>query len=175
MPAIELQGVGNRADHNLIHDAPHWAISFGGNEHVMELNEIYDVCQETGDVGVFYTGRDWTRPRQRDPAQLHPPRQRSGIVRRPGRVSRRLRQRNDRFRQRHLQDGPRHAHRRRPRQPDREQPDARLRRVHLLRQPRAELDAIPRRFRAAACPRIWPRCPTGSRRGPNAIPSCSIS
>jgi hypothetical protein len=60
MPAIELHGVGNRADHNLIHDAPHWAVSFNGNDNVMELNEIYDVCQETGDVGVFYTGRDWT-------------------------------------------------------------------------------------------------------------------
>lgn len=60
MPAIELQGVGNRADHNLVHDSPHWAVSFNGNENVMELNELYDVCQETGDVGVFYTGRDWT-------------------------------------------------------------------------------------------------------------------
>ena len=36
------------------------AIGFGGNENVMELNEIHHVCQETGDVGVFYTGRDWT-------------------------------------------------------------------------------------------------------------------
>lgn len=60
MPAIELSGVGNRADHNLVHDAPHWAISFGGNENLMEFNEIHHVCQETGDVGVFYTGRDWT-------------------------------------------------------------------------------------------------------------------
>lgn len=60
MPAIDVQGVGNRVDHNLVHDAPHWAISFGGNENVMEFNEIHDVCQETGDVGVFYTGRDWT-------------------------------------------------------------------------------------------------------------------
>ena len=59
-PAIQLDGVGNRAAHNLIHDAPHMAIGFGGNENVMELNEIHDVCQETGDVGVFYTGRDWT-------------------------------------------------------------------------------------------------------------------
>ncbi|NQT36167.1 MAG: right-handed parallel beta-helix repeat-containing protein [Planctomycetes bacterium] len=58
--AIHLGGVGNRAAHNLIHDAPHMAIGFGGNENVMELNEIYDVCRETGDVGVFYTGRDWT-------------------------------------------------------------------------------------------------------------------
>jgi lysophospholipase L1-like esterase len=59
-PAIQLGGVGNRAAHNLIHDAPHMAVGFGGNENVMELNDIHDVCQETGDVGVFYTGRDWT-------------------------------------------------------------------------------------------------------------------
>jgi hypothetical protein len=58
--AIQLGGVGNRAANNLIHDAPHMAIGFGGNENVMELNEIHHVCQETGDVGVFYTGRDWT-------------------------------------------------------------------------------------------------------------------
>jgi len=59
-PAVSLNGVGNRMAHNLIHDAPHMAVAFGGNENVMELNEIHDVCQETGDVGVFYTGRDWT-------------------------------------------------------------------------------------------------------------------
>jgi hypothetical protein len=58
--AIDVSGVGNRIANNLVHDAPHWAISFGGNENVMEFNEIHDVCQETGDVGVFYTGRDWT-------------------------------------------------------------------------------------------------------------------
>jgi parallel beta-helix repeat protein len=58
--AIHLGGVGNRAAHNLIHDAPHMAVGFGGNENVLEFNEIHDVCQETGDVGVFYTGRDWT-------------------------------------------------------------------------------------------------------------------
>ncbi|HOD84598.1 MAG TPA: right-handed parallel beta-helix repeat-containing protein [Phycisphaerae bacterium] len=58
--AIHVHGVGNRAANNLIHDAPHLAVAFGGNENVMELNEIHHVCQETGDVGVFYTGRDWT-------------------------------------------------------------------------------------------------------------------
>jgi hypothetical protein len=58
--AIHVDGVGNRAVGNLVHDAPHWAIGFGGNENLMERNEIHDVCQETGDVGVFYTGRDWT-------------------------------------------------------------------------------------------------------------------
>ncbi len=59
-PALQVDGVGNRAAHNLIHDAPHMAVGFGGNENVLELNEIHDVCRETGDVGVFYTGRDWT-------------------------------------------------------------------------------------------------------------------
>jgi len=59
-PAIGLAGVGNYVAHNRLHDAPHTALLFSGNEHVMELNEIYDVCQETGDVGAFYIGRDWT-------------------------------------------------------------------------------------------------------------------
>jgi len=59
-PALRLAGVGCRAAHNHIHHAPHMAVAFGGNDHVMELNEIHDVCRETGDVGVFYTGRDWT-------------------------------------------------------------------------------------------------------------------
>lgn len=58
--AIHLSGVGNHAANNLIHDAPHMAVGFSGNENVMERNEIHSVCQETGDVGVFYTGRDWT-------------------------------------------------------------------------------------------------------------------
>jgi hypothetical protein len=58
--AFHLDGVGNRIANNLVHDAPHLAVLFRGNEHVMEWNEIRDVCRETGDVGVFYTGRDWT-------------------------------------------------------------------------------------------------------------------
>jgi hypothetical protein len=57
---IHLSGVGNRVANNLIHDAPHSAILYGGNEHVLELNDIHHVAQETSDVGAFYTGRDWT-------------------------------------------------------------------------------------------------------------------
>jgi hypothetical protein len=59
-PAISLQGVGNRAAHNLMHDAPHQAMSFGGNDHLIELNEIHHVCQESNDAGAIYSGRDWT-------------------------------------------------------------------------------------------------------------------
>ncbi len=57
---IHLSGVGNRVANNLIHDAPHSAVLYGGNEHVLELNEIHHVAQEPSDVGAFYTGRDWT-------------------------------------------------------------------------------------------------------------------
>jgi len=58
--AIALQGVGNRATHNLIHDAPHMAIGFGGNDQVIEFNEIHSVCHESNDAGAIYTGRNWT-------------------------------------------------------------------------------------------------------------------
>ena len=58
-PAIRLNGVGNVAIHNRLHDAPHSAILFGGNEHRIGLNEIYDVCYEVDDAGSVYTGRDW--------------------------------------------------------------------------------------------------------------------
>jgi hypothetical protein len=59
-PAVSVGGVGNRVAHNLIHHGPHNAIQLGGNEHVIEYNELHSVCQETGDVGAFYMGRDWT-------------------------------------------------------------------------------------------------------------------
>lgn len=59
-PAVRLYGVGHRIAHNLIHDAPHQAIAYDGNDHVMELNEIHDVVLESSDAGVFYSGRDWT-------------------------------------------------------------------------------------------------------------------
>jgi len=58
--AIQLDGVGLRASHNLIHDAPHMAIGFGGNDHVIEFNEIHHVCLESNDAGAMYAGRDWT-------------------------------------------------------------------------------------------------------------------
>jgi len=58
--AISMSGVGNRISHNLIHNAPHMAISFSGNDHLMEFNEIHSVCYESNDAGAIYSGRDWT-------------------------------------------------------------------------------------------------------------------
>jgi hypothetical protein len=55
-----MTGVGLRASHNLIHDHPHCAILYWGNDHVIEFNEIHHIALETGDVGAIYTGRDYT-------------------------------------------------------------------------------------------------------------------
>ncbi|HOX40225.1 MAG TPA: right-handed parallel beta-helix repeat-containing protein, partial [Candidatus Brocadiia bacterium] len=60
VPAICLNGVGLRASHNLIHDHPHAAILFGGNDHLIEFNDIHHIALETGDVGAIYAGRDYT-------------------------------------------------------------------------------------------------------------------
>ena len=59
-PAIGISGVGNTIAHNLIYNGPHNAIQLSGNDHIIEFNEIHHVCRETGDVGAFYMGRDWT-------------------------------------------------------------------------------------------------------------------
>lgn len=60
VPAIHINGVGNRASNNLIHNHPHCAILFGGNDHIIEFNEIHRIALETGDVGAIYTGRNYT-------------------------------------------------------------------------------------------------------------------
>ena len=60
VPAVLIGGVGQRASHNLIHDHPHCAILFNGNDHLVEFNEIHHIALETGDVGAIYTGRDYT-------------------------------------------------------------------------------------------------------------------
>jgi hypothetical protein len=60
VPAVLVGGAGHRVAHNLIHDHPHCAILFNGNDHVIEFNEIHHIALETGDVGAIYTGRDYT-------------------------------------------------------------------------------------------------------------------
>jgi hypothetical protein len=60
VPAVLMNGVGLRASHNLIHDHPHCAILFNGNDHLIEFNDIHHIALETGDVGAIYTGRDYS-------------------------------------------------------------------------------------------------------------------
>ena len=59
-PAVGLAGVGHYVANNFIHDVPHTAILLSGNDHIIEFNEICNIGFETGDVGAFYMGRDWT-------------------------------------------------------------------------------------------------------------------
>jgi hypothetical protein len=56
---VSIAGCGIRVAHNRIHHCPTGGVSYGGNEHVLELNEVHHVCLLYSDVGVFYTGRDW--------------------------------------------------------------------------------------------------------------------
>jgi hypothetical protein len=58
-PALQINGVGQVAANNLLYDGPHSAILFNDNDHVIELNEIHDVCYEVDDAGSVYAGRDW--------------------------------------------------------------------------------------------------------------------
>lgn len=55
---IALNGVGNRAAHNLFHDAPHMAIGIHGNDHVFEYNIVRDVCTASDDASALYKGRN---------------------------------------------------------------------------------------------------------------------
>ena len=54
------QAVGMTVAHNLIHDLPHAAVLYSGNDHLIELNEVHNVALDSGDVGAFYTTNDWT-------------------------------------------------------------------------------------------------------------------
>jgi hypothetical protein len=47
-----------RLAHNLLHDSPHQSISLGGNDHVIELNEVHHISMDSDDCGAFYMGRN---------------------------------------------------------------------------------------------------------------------
>jgi len=52
--------VGCRVAHNLLHDLPHAAVLYEGNDNLFEGNEICRIALTSGDVGAFYTRQDWT-------------------------------------------------------------------------------------------------------------------
>lgn len=55
---VQIGGVGNRISHCEIYNSPHMAIFLHGNDHLIEYNDIHDVCQSTDDVGALYYGRN---------------------------------------------------------------------------------------------------------------------
>ena len=59
-PAIGIYGAGDQITGNTIYNGPHAAIIFGGNNHEIGNNEIYNVVTETSDSGAIYAGNDWT-------------------------------------------------------------------------------------------------------------------
>lgn len=59
-PAVSINGVGAVCSHNEIYDSPHEAISYTGNNHIIEYNVIHDVVLESSDAGAIYSGRSWS-------------------------------------------------------------------------------------------------------------------
>jgi len=57
-PGIWVDGVGNRISKCNIYNAPSMAILFHGNNHIIELCDITNVCTEVDDQGAIYYGRD---------------------------------------------------------------------------------------------------------------------
>jgi len=52
--------VGNHVAHNRIHDSVYGGVWFGGNDNIIELNEVYRVGLNAGDLGGFYASSGWT-------------------------------------------------------------------------------------------------------------------
>jgi len=51
---------GVRVANNLIHHSPHVGILVSGNDNLIELNEIHNVCLFSNDMGGIYSWYDWT-------------------------------------------------------------------------------------------------------------------
>lgn len=52
-PAIQLEGVGHRVAHNLMHDAPSSVMRIEGNDHLIEFNDVHDAVLESDDQGAM--------------------------------------------------------------------------------------------------------------------------
>ncbi len=58
-PCIDLYGVGNTVAHNKFKDGKNIAIWFKGNNHIIEYNDVENVCTDTADTGAIYCGAHW--------------------------------------------------------------------------------------------------------------------
>ena len=69
-PGVGVDGVGNRIAHNLISDAPHNAILLGGNDHIIEYNEIPPCLPADRRCRSILHGPRLDHARQHRPLQL---------------------------------------------------------------------------------------------------------
>lgn len=58
--AVALHGVGAVCSNNEIYNSPHEAITYTGNNHIIEYNVIHDVVLKSSDAGAIYAGRSWS-------------------------------------------------------------------------------------------------------------------
>lgn len=56
MSGVNLNGCGNYAKHNVIHDSISQAVWVGGNSHIADNNEMYNVVRDVHDAGAVYCG-----------------------------------------------------------------------------------------------------------------------
>ncbi len=56
---VSLSGVGNICRHCEICRSPHIAVAYGGNDHLIEYNDIHDEVLHSSDAGAIYAGFDW--------------------------------------------------------------------------------------------------------------------
>ena len=57
---ISTSGVGSHISNNMIENSPGPGVIIYGNDHIVEKNEISNVCQQESDCGAIYSGKDWT-------------------------------------------------------------------------------------------------------------------
>lgn len=57
---IPMNGVGNIFRNNLVHNSIGQAMTINGNDHLIELNEFFNVGFDEGDGGAMYAGADLT-------------------------------------------------------------------------------------------------------------------
>ena len=58
-PALLLGGCGVTAEKNTLTETPHSALSYSGNNHVIEYNDLYDCLKDAADdAGIIYTGNN---------------------------------------------------------------------------------------------------------------------
>jgi hypothetical protein len=55
VPAVQLEGCGNRVAHNLMGDCPSSVVRYEGNDHLLEYNRVYRTLRESEDQGAMET------------------------------------------------------------------------------------------------------------------------